>query len=160
MGDKCKIILKGPSKNHIYLMPWRHKNIRLLRKRALENFVIFSWLRTSRPTSGQSTRPWWTGGDFGPSQKASLDAILFTRYRSPTVTGQWGTELRETVTLKKPSTKIMILSSHGLACTSSHFVWSFLDTTDVVHIVRAAFARLLSLKALYFVKKDWCFHWL
>ena len=90
-----------------------------------------------------------------PSPGCSLGAILFTRYGFRTVTGQWGTELTQTDSLKKRSSKIMIFGSCRLLGATIYVVWSILDPIDVVHIVRAAFARLHCLGGLYFVIKDW-----
>ena len=49
----------------------------------------------------------------------------------------------------------MILGSHGLACIIRYVVWSVLDPTDVVHIVRVAFARPVGLFDSYLVIDDW-----
>ena len=49
----------------------------------------------------------------------------------------------------------MILGSHGEPVVSNYVVWSVLDPTDVVHIVRVEFARLDCLRCSYFVIEDW-----
>ena len=90
---------------------WKNENFWILMKFESIMALVYgtkSWRHVNNKSSRILRRcsrwPRWAGTApiiTKPSQKASLDTILFTSYRFPTVTGQWGTELTETVTLKK-----------------------------------------------------------